>query len=352
MPHPTHPRRPAWFRCAPPWRAETPRAGSRAVAGRAGLVAIVVVLAAACGGGGADRVVTAGSGAEPPAASPDGLPVLPPVEERQPELFDDAGCLVTGPGEADCETTAGDLDAGAAGATESDERALAGFVGSRWLDGASAPAPVVLTDTITAGADGAGRWSATGLARNDTATGIAGIEVRAVLRGADGAELAVVAATSPVRDVRSGEPVPFDLRSDVDAGAVAEVAWEAVAQDGTVDAAGREVELAVYWVRPEGAPDPLDLYLYRDDGDARPQALFASVTVVGQAAIAQPRLVVAWIDGGGRVLAVDGAPVVTPTGAPATDLAPGSAGDALVLHDGVGGPALAEATPMVWGVAQ
>ena len=317
------------------------------------LVLIVVGLTGCGGGEGGARVATGAPGGGAPAPEvPQELPVLPPVEDRRPELFDDRGCLLTGPTDADCSTTAEQLDAGAAGAVESDERTLAGFIGSRWLEGAAGPVPGVLADTVTIGVDAAGRWTAVGLARNETPAAVATIEVRAVLWGADGTRLGDAVAESPVGDVRSGEPVPFDLRSDVDAAAVAEVTWEVGSGGGAADVGLRDVEVAVYWVRPEGAPEPLDLYLHHDEGDARPQALFGAATVVGTAVLPAPRLVVAWVAPEGRVLAVDTAPVVGPTGDPVADLAPGSAGDALVLHDGVGGPALAAATPVVWGVGR
>ena len=321
---------------------------------RSAPVALVAVVAlAGCGGGGGEERVATGAGAGAPApAATEELPLLPPVEDRRPELFDDRGCLVTGPGEADCSTTAEQLDAGAAGAAESDERTLAGFIGSRWLEGAAGPSPVVLADTVTMGVDGQGRWTAVGLARNETAAALAAIEVRAVLWGADGTRLGDAVAEPAVRDVRSGEPVPFDVRSEVDAAAVAEVTWEVSPGGGTADVGLREVEIAVYWVRPEGAPEPVDLYLHRDEGEARPQALFGAATVVGASVLPAPSLVVAWVDVDGRVLAVDSAPVVGPTGEPVRDLAPGSAGDGLVLHDGIGGPALAGATPVVWGVGR
>lgn len=307
----------------------------------AGLLAIVLPLAA-CGGSGSE-VRSAGAPAATQAPVDD-LPVLPPVEERQPEQFDDRGCLVIGPGRSDCSTTGAEVDAGAAGSAEGDERALLGFLGTGWVEGATG-GPVVLEDTVTSGAAADGKWRAVGLARNEGPTTASRLEVRARIVAADGTDLGVVTGEAAVGGVRSGEPVPFVLTSEVPADQVASIVWEAVAIDGP--AASRSMEITLYWTRVAGG-DPVDHYLHRDGAD-RPQLLFAGVVDRGDAAVAAPQVVVAWVGPDGAVRGVATAPVAGPDASPLAALGPGAAADALVvLDDPVRAEGLADAVPVVW----
>ena len=102
------------------------------------------------------------SGSAPAVGAPaeEGLPLLPPADERQPELFDERGCLITGSDDADCTTTADEVDAGAAGGSTTDERSLEGFLGTSWVESPVGTGPVVLGETVVAGPGADGRWKA------------------------------------------------------------------------------------------------------------------------------------------------------------------------------------------------
>lgn len=317
----------------------------------AAVLAVAVVGLAACGG--ADPEVRAGGSATTVAAATSSgggggdLPVLPPVEERQPEQFDERGCLVIGPGRSDCATTAADVDAGAAGRTEGDDRSLLGFVGSQWLTGATG-GPTVLADTITTGAGADGTWRAVGLVRNEGPDEVAALEVHARLLDVEGHELGVVSAPAAVGSVRSGEPVPFSLGSAVPAAEVGSVEWGVAGLEGP--ASERAMEIAVYWTRPAGG-EGVEHYLHQDAPGDRPQLLFASVTARGARPVPEPRLVVAWIDPDGAVVGVADAAVVGPDTTPLAALDPGAAGDAMVVtRDPLRPDLLAGAVPMVWAV--
>jgi hypothetical protein len=273
---------------------------------------------------------------------------------RQPDRFDAQGCLKTSATGSDCGQQVGQLDASAAGATTEDWRTLAGFVGKYWNNDHTADTATVLEQTVTVRPGAAGTWAATGLARNDHNRTLAGLEVEATLRDASGATIEVVRGTSPVTSVRAGEPVPFALSSTTTpAASVVSVGWHVTEQDGATADAARALELSTYWTRPAGDPRPIDMYLHHDQpGTPPPYLLFGSVVNRG-ADVRDPRVVVAWVDTTGRVVAVRTASVSEPTGAAATTLAAGAARDVLVAIDDPADGALADdAAPMLWGVAR
>jgi hypothetical protein len=266
------------------------------------------------------------------------LPELPSVAEQVDGLYDADGCLITGPDETDCTVRADEVDEALSHGPATEPRQLQGFVGSHWLGQVTGTGPEVVTSTVSTATSGAFR--ADGLVRNHGEVIVESVEVTARLVGADGAELAVVSATSPVHDVRPGEPVPFTVTADVDAAAVDHVEWSA-AGGAEGDEATRALAWTPYWERPVGG-EPVDLYLDHDDAD-RPYLLFGSVASVGDAAVGRPEVLVAWLDADGRLVRTLSAPVVGPDGAPLTALAAGGAADALLGADvdpPVGGEAL------------
>lgn len=331
----------------------------------AGLLALVALLGLLAGCGRTAQDVSATGGAPGAAASappapvvPVGgdapLPTLPSAQVREPDRFDAQGCLKTSATGSDCAQQAGQLDAAAAGATTTDWRTLAGFVGKYWNNDHTADAATVLEQTVTARPGASGTWAATGLARNDHSRTLAGLQVEATLRDAGGATIEVVRGTSPVTSVRAGEPVPFSVSSTTTpAAAVASVTWHVTEQDGVTAEEARALELSTYWTRPAGDPRPIDMYLHHDQpGVPPPYLLFGSVVNRG-ADVRDPRVVVAWVDTAGRVVAVHTASVSDPTGAAATTLAAGAARDVLVAVDDPAEGALADdAAPMLWGVAR
>lgn len=262
-----------------------------------------------------------------------GGPELPSVAGAVQGLYDDQGCLHTGVDTVDCSVRADRLDQVLAEGTGGGPRHLEGFVGPLWSDGGRAGAPRVLPETVLthgdpAGADGGGTtW--TGLVRNEGDTVVAAVTVTARVLAADGGVLGTVEATSPVTDVRPGEPVPFTLSAPVPGDRVGGVEWSARGV-GTGSADRRALAWTPYWERPAGG-EPVAIYLFEDRDPARPHLHFGAVAVVGPTPVARPQVLVGWLDADGRLVAWGAAPVVAPDGAPVSTLAPGGLGDALVV---------------------
>ena len=95
---------------------------------------------------------------------------------------------------------------------------------------------------------------------------------------------------------------------------------------------------------PQGG-DPVDLYLYRDEGGPRPHLIFGSVASVGVDPVDHPEVVVGWLSPAGRLVGLVTTPVTGPDGGPLAVLAAGEAADALVVAE-VAPPAGAEV--LVW----
>lgn len=113
-------------------------------------------------------------------------------------------------------------------------KALYGYKGPAFNPSVQSGQIEVLTDTI--GERAGGTWHVLGLARNQTADVVGEVKVTAELRSASGTVLGEVSATSPVRGVRKGEPVPFELQSDIPRADVADVRYSAApVAGGAVD---------------------------------------------------------------------------------------------------------------------
>ena len=280
------------------------------------------------------------AGADDPPRAPR-LPELPSVADGVDGLYDEHGCLQTGPHEVDCSVRAAEVDAALSEGGPGETRHLEGFVGSRWLDLVDGRGPTVLSATVERST--AGAFVATGLARNEGTAILADLVVTARLLDPNGVELDVVTGTSPVHDLRPGEPAPFTVRSAVDAESVVRVEW-AAAGGAVGDATDRALSWTSYWERPEGG-DPVDLYLYRDSGGSRPHLLFGSVASVGPVQVDDPEVVVGWLSPAGRLVEFVTAPVRGPDGTPRVRLPAGGAADALVVAASAP-PAGAE--PLVW----
>jgi hypothetical protein len=274
-------------------------------------------------------VAAPGAWALATASSPDpapALPELPSVAEQVAGLYDADGCLVTGPGQADCTVRADDVDEALSHGPATETRHLEGFVGSRWLGQVSGRGPVVVAPSVTLGTTGS--FTASGLARNEGSTLVDTLEVTAQLLDDSGAVLATETVAGAVHDVRPGEPVPFTLQSDVPASAVARVEWSATAT-GEGDAAARAFAWTPYWERPVGGP-AVDLYLHRDSRGPRPYLLFGAAASVGSTSVDQPEVVVAWLTADGHLASIATAPLSAPDGSALSALDAGASADALV----------------------
>lgn len=267
------------------------------------------------------------------------LPTLPPIAARHP------GAAGTDGGR--------EVDAQDAGASADDWRNLSGFTGRGFTTDRRTGAPVVLPESVVAGTGGT--WSAQGLVRNESGAVIARLGVVAELLGADGSVLERVETVSPVSNVRIGEPVPFSMRGQTPASMVASVRWASASAGGSDEstlaaaASSRAFEVWTLWTRPVGGR-PVDNALHRD-GAAGPAAhlVFGSVANVGPATGAV-RVVAAWVDDSGRVVAVADAGVVDADDAVVTAFPAEGLGNAMLVVEAPAAAAVASLTPMLWVV--
>lgn len=319
----------------PPRRRRWPlRAGLAAAA--AGLVAVGALALV----GGAD-------------SQESGLPTLPPIDEREPGAFDDEGCVRV---EDECTLQADELDAVTAGEPGDAFRTLEGFSGPRYTTDLARGAVVVLDDTVRAGADADGAWTAVGVARNETAEAVGTVAVTARLLDAAGAELEVLTADSLVAPVRPGEPTPFRLAAEVAAEQVATVEWSATAEapSGAVEVA-RAAEITTYWSEPAGEREPVEVAGHVDPDGPKPHLVFGSLTGLDGADLAAPTVVAAWYGEDGRLLAVAEAEATSlaEPGEALDHLAAGTIADFLLVvddGDGADAAALAAAELSLWAV--
>jgi len=300
------------------------------------LIAGTVLAAAALSGAG----LVAGASDSSPTP---GLPELPSVTEQVAGLYDDDGCLHTGPraDEVDCSVRADEVDEALSHGGAREPRLLQGFSGSHWLGQFGGRGPRVLPDSVALSAEGS--FTASGLARNEGTEVLATLSVTARLVDGAGAELDEVTVVSPVRDIRPGEPVPFVLTSPMAASTVDHVEWSATG-GATGDAATRALSWTPFWERPVDG-EPVALYLYRDGAGRRPHLLFGSVAAVGGTGVDRPEVVVGQVSADGRLVSIVSASVRGPDGSPLARLDAGGTGDALVV--GPGDPPAGGET-MVW----
>jgi hypothetical protein len=300
------------------------------------LIAGTVLAAAALSGAGLV------AGASDPSPSP-GLPELPSVTEQIAGLYDDDGCLHTGPraDEVDCSVLADEVDEALSHGGAREPRLLQGFSGSHWLGQVDGRGPRVLPDSVALSPEGS--FAASGLARNEGTEVLATLSVTARLVDGAGAELDEVTVVSPVRHIRPGEPVPFALTSPVAVSTVDHVEWSATG-GAPGDAATRALSWTPFWERPVDG-EPVALYLYRDGAGRRPHLLFGSVAAVSGTGVDRPEVVVGQVSADGRLVSVVSASVRGPDGSPLARLDAGATGDALVV--GPGDPPAGGET-MVW----
>jgi hypothetical protein len=251
-----------------------------------------------------------------PAAPPEipfGLPELPTVEERHPEVHDKYGCHIgfTPENKAHCRTQKAEEKAKSKAALTTAERekllaspeklnyekVLRGFSGPYYTPLPSANAAVVLGETVTTSATPSGNFTAVGLVRNETLEPITAVTVTAKLLNKGGRVLAQENTQALVEPLRPGEPGPFQLTSPVAFKDVAQVQWSAEwrAEEDKSKLAWRDVEIiGRNWGSslPWGNRD-------RDDHDTAavppyPHLEIGHVKNLSGKDIPNPRMVMAW----------------------------------------------------------
>jgi len=323
---------------------------------------LVILSMTGCGRSSTPQPVTAGAPATAPrpgvAPAPEaapGLPTLPPIREREPELFDENGCRRVTAEQSSCASTGAQIDAATAEAGADGTRTLTGFAGKHWSVDPPDGSVSVIEETVKVRAGGDGHWHALGLVRNQTSQSIAGASVTAELVGRDGTVLEKVEGGASVPVLRSGEPSPFDMTADRTlASDVSAVRWSAAALPGSADTASRNVELRTFWTRAPDDPRRVEVGTYRDPESAPfPFLLFGSLTNLATEDLGRPSVWLAWFDAEGRVAAVQHV-VGTDNRGPVSAMPVGVSADFLAVLEP---PSFADmapeqlATPSMWGAA-
>lgn len=257
-----------------------------------------------------------------PQAAGDLLPFLSPLLDTD---TDEAAGVAIGPLPGDPPVDANDF------------KALKGYSGPLFNPSVQTSSVEVLDSTVRVRRGTS--WGAAGLVRNQTTDTVAQVTVTAQLRSANGDLIDTVSAKSPVRGVRSGEPVPFELTSGVPASTVADVDYSAVSAPGS--ASSREFDVVTYWQLPYGNRTRRDdTYPQADPPDPPyPYVRYGKVENLS-GALTSPTVVGAWLDTQGRVLEVAVLPRIT-IGPGETDgaipdtqpIAPDSFGDFAYTND-------------------
>jgi hypothetical protein len=121
----------------------------------------------------------------------------------------------------------------------------------------------------------------------------------------------------------------------------------------TSGAPGAELTAVVYWVRPYGGPERIDLPAYTDDDAAEhPYVLYGSVSNAGPGEASAPEVRATWRGTDGEVLATATGRVVDPFGDDLGALAAGETADFIVVvNDAAVGPLLDSIAPDLEGVS-
>lgn len=145
----------------------------------------------------------------------------------------------------------------------------------------------------------AGNWRAWGLVRNDSPNSVGEVVVTATLYDKSGHILDKPSTTIPVNPLRSGEPGPFELKSEVTAPQVTRVEWST--QSGTASPnTSRAIDVLVYWQVPYGVAEWKGI---KRDDPPYPHLMQVGLENKGQP-LSDANLAVAWVDKG-RVVWVE-----------------------------------------------
>lgn len=233
------------------------------------------------------------------------LPERPSRAELHPTIYDQNGCLKQAPedgGGVKCGPGPEVEKGRRAPHSTGDHASLRGFEGTQFAAEVEGTSVAILNETLHI--SNAGRWTALGLVRNETPKPIGNTIVTATLVDGAGAILERVSSNVLVSNLRAGEPGPFKLEASVDVARVARVEWTVVG-DHPSRLGSRDFDIRVNGEVPFGSPT------YK--GGARkdttyPYVLYASIRNLG-GTVKNPKLVVAWLDGNGRVQWLQSSPL-------------------------------------------
>jgi hypothetical protein len=286
------------------------------------------------------------------------MPTVRPLADRFPGLFDEAGCLILAPagGDVDCGVAPPLPDVPEASHNPDAEKRLLGFLGPFYLEDPGDEGVVVLASSVAEATDGP--WSATGLIRNESTRSVGHTTVTGHLLAADGSEVATVSSGSVLRHIRPGEPAPFHIESDIDASLVAEVVWELSSEPPSEGDAVRALELSVFWEQPYGDRERLESVIPPDPSSPPfPYVVAGGVVNAAAVTIADPIVVLGWLDPEGRLSLLETTPVrqFTLSDVGIDELAPDEGSGFLVqVSDATLGPAISsgQGSLVLWAAGE
>lgn len=248
-------------------------------------------------------VVSAGTSFGSPVETPVALPSVPPPHVRLPGAFDERGCALIPlrPAHTKRLCPAREVPPPAA---DGWSRHL-GYAGPRVASRVGGSGVVLLADTL--GVASRGWWRATGLVRNETTERAREVTVTVTLATADDRVLGTATAVVPVRDVRPGEPAPFELRTLVPAEAVRRIDWRVTARAGAARGSSRTAEIQIGRIGPDSLhqiPAPTNPLVSEASATAD-QGRWIGWGVLrnwGEGPLEHPAVVGMWIDEQGRAV--------------------------------------------------
>lgn len=224
-------------------------------------------------------------------------------------------------------------------------KAQYGYNGSRIYhnDNPTGKGVIFLEESLTVADEG--KWRAWGLVRNELPQAVGDVKVTAALFAADGRLLEKTSTTVPVDPLRSGEPGPFMLNSEIPVATVARVEWS-VTEGKPNPQATRDLETQFYWQLPFGKAEPRP-------GTRRTDPPYPYVLATGfvnrNGPLMDAHVVAAWLDRSGRVFWVETARMAPEFKRP---LPPDGAANfnKIQVSDPSIGPRLDQADNMLWTV--
>jgi hypothetical protein len=252
------------------------------------------------------------------------LPVVPPPHVRFPDGFDEHGCALIARGASSPQRVCPAVrrDQASAG-TVSDWVRYLGYEGPPAVGGTGTRAVVILPDSLTVAARG--WWRAVGLVRNDADAIASEVRVTVELATSGARPLGRATALVPVRNVRPGEPAPFELRTLLPVESVRHVTWSVSASTGggtTTPSRMAEIEVGRI-TSSSSSPDPVRAEAA--ESEAVPIG-WGILRNWGPLPITRVSVVGMWIDERGHAIRLVEGRVLAPSRSgprPSTDLLPG-----------------------------
>lgn len=229
------------------------------------------------------------------------MPAVPPPHVRFPDGFDEEGCALLASG----DTSPRRVCPAAAPAIAVDWARYLGYEGPAADASERSGAIVLLPETVTVASRG--WWRAAGLVRNDTGSSVREIRVTVELATTGERVLGRATVVVPVRDVRPGEPAPFEVRTLVPVQSVRRVTWStsfATGADPSSRSRMAEIEVGRIAPLPVVGPIPSDIALSAaaDPANAPATIGWGILRNWGPLPIARATIVGMWLDERGRAV--------------------------------------------------